>query len=805
MNNYNRVTDEMNQADWRRTNEELTILDSHIIGNNHLNITVKNTGNVQSVIEWIGIFNQSMTPEGQWFFSANIPVAIGETQAFNSGEEGIFNSTFKITPNQKYLVQLVTKEGNVYVFTLYPASQANLALSLIAVPATVYQGNNITLFATVTNINQDDIIAKDLTLQLTIEPPNLTQQILSPISLTINSLPPGSSTFFTWTYTTTTGATEDKTVTFTTTLNPNGASASASVTIKPQPTGTGGQGQVTITGISSIQPQKYHPSSWETIGATRHFSGTVSSLTSADSDVATFGAYQFATSSSSNVDGFANVGTLNNFAAMQALPNGDYATLTEQTATAPSSTFGNSNSANAGNTPIGNNEMCGGKFNSGITDAQVNSITFYGRANPTGGGHSSIQAKAVLCNNLGQVLGVSASTAIQTTLRWYTITFTTPINITPDTQYWLMIISGGNYIEIQYSSANGGHGVNSKDTFTTIKTNDYLNPVVEDNRLYCIYASTTGKTGYHLDYEIQWTNVETTNNYSYLDIYLHSKTSSEGLTVAIWSNGNWQPLSEALSIGWNHIDITNYVSSTVTIRFRSALPYDSSISAWQIKTACIEHREQSSIYKIEVEFTGLSNLNNWLSLTWTIENWFKVSDATVTIAFWNDLTQNYYSSGSGYDESPSVIGVINSVSKTVNPYTGGFKDENGEWKVKITVQKATTIPFNLEVDKIELQPTQESDGNIISYDAIQAYTITATNANGQPMKYAQASIYTDGSNVILYDSADDVISYPAWILLDSAGQYSFSLKSNSTTSETFNVYVYVGTVLGQKTVTQEAQ
>ncbi|NLD66893.1 MAG: hypothetical protein GX648_10030, partial [Crenarchaeota archaeon] len=171
MNNYNRVTDEMNQADWRRANEELTILGAHVTSSNYLDVTVKNTGSVQSVIEWIGIFDQSISPEGQQFFSANIPVPIGENRTFNSGQEGIFNSTFMITPtDHEYLVQLLTKEGNIYFFTLYPASKADLALSLIAVPATVYQGNNITLFVTVTNINEYDVIANNLVLDLTVDP-----------------------------------------------------------------------------------------------------------------------------------------------------------------------------------------------------------------------------------------------------------------------------------------------------------------------------------------------------------------------------------------------------------------------------------------------------------------------------------------------------------------------------------------------------------------------------------------------------------------------------------------------------------
>ena len=49
MNNYNRVTDEMNQAEWRRSNEELTIVKAHITGDNYLDVKLK-TRQFQSVM-----------------------------------------------------------------------------------------------------------------------------------------------------------------------------------------------------------------------------------------------------------------------------------------------------------------------------------------------------------------------------------------------------------------------------------------------------------------------------------------------------------------------------------------------------------------------------------------------------------------------------------------------------------------------------------------------------------------------------------------------------------------------------------
>ena len=106
MNNYTATASSMNQADQTRSNEKLSILSVQITSDNKLNITTKNIGSIQSTIIWLGIFNQSVTPENQGFFSISESIAIGETQSFLS--------PFQVAPDQKYTVQLVTENGNVF-------------------------------------------------------------------------------------------------------------------------------------------------------------------------------------------------------------------------------------------------------------------------------------------------------------------------------------------------------------------------------------------------------------------------------------------------------------------------------------------------------------------------------------------------------------------------------------------------------------------------------------------------------------------------------------------------------------------
>jgi hypothetical protein len=46
---------------------------------------------------------------------------------------------------------------------------------------------------------------------------------------------------------------------------------------------------------------------------------------------------------------------------------------------------------------------------------------------------------------------------------------------------------------------------------------------------------------------------------------------------------------------------------------------------------------------------------------------------------------------------------------------------------------------------------------------------------------------------------------PAWVQLDANGEFQLQLGSTTSSGETFVLYVSVGTVVQQKTITQAAQ
>ncbi len=315
----------MSQVDWNRNREQLTIKSVQITSENKLNVTVTNTGSVYSRLLWLGLFNQSVTPEAQWFFNLNKQIEPAATTNILTD--------FIVTEGKKYVVQIATEAGNIFNSNFYPASEVTCALTLVAASTTVYQGNDITLFLTVTNNDTKVDIIQNITVSLQVAPLGLVTVTEQPSTLTIKSLRTGETAFFKWIY----QATNTGTVTFNMTYDkaPVGVFALSTVTIATTPAG-GAQGQVAITGQNGSAT--FNPSQWTTLGGTQNVSGTLANLVSSDSNPVVFNSYYtgtstdtnyFVGSSTSNVDGSPSKGTHSSFAAQQAGPDSIYDTLTE--------------------------------------------------------------------------------------------------------------------------------------------------------------------------------------------------------------------------------------------------------------------------------------------------------------------------------------------------------------------------------------------------------------------------------------------------------------------------------------------
>ena len=117
----------------------------------------------------------------------------------------------------------------------------------------------------------------------------------------------------------------------------------------------------------------------------------------------------------------------------------------------------------------------------------------------------------------------------------------------------------------------------------------------------------------------------------------------------------------------------------------------------------------STVQIVEVEFTGKSNTANWTSLKWTVDSALTQNAVNVTLQLYNYKKGEYSTSGDGYifyTSSRANVDETKSQTITVNPQR--FRDDDGEWKLRIKAVKKTNQPFNLKVDWIEFKVTYKS-------------------------------------------------------------------------------------------------
>lgn len=112
-NIINRIEDTSNEriqlmAEFEKdaADEELEITSVKLTVGNSLNLTIKNTGNEFSVLEWVGVFDETLNTQDYYRLDASLnPV---ETQ------KNIGNASIVMNPLNDYTIQVLSKLGNVY-------------------------------------------------------------------------------------------------------------------------------------------------------------------------------------------------------------------------------------------------------------------------------------------------------------------------------------------------------------------------------------------------------------------------------------------------------------------------------------------------------------------------------------------------------------------------------------------------------------------------------------------------------------------------------------------------------------------
>jgi hypothetical protein len=359
-------------------------------------------------------------------------------------------------------------------------------------------------------------------------------------------------------------------------------------------------------------------------------------------------------------------------------------------------------------TPIFYLALKGGEYDTGSFD----SSTTAGTQDITGVG---FQPKLLMLATQGR----SASTSVGSTAE---LTLGASASSTERGVAWFedpdALADSDNEMETLNATIVSWRDRTAANTFTLRGSADFASFLPNGFRLNWTSVEATGRQilyvafggrNYDLDLEVQWSSA----NFVQPSEYLCIKTSvlgSEPLKVDVWTGGGWATIIDALTASdWNNVSVSSYLtSSTFTIRFRDATNTgDAAQDQWEIDVTMLHvwYGEYSS----EIEFSGLSNTENWNQLNWMTNMAWTVDSVNVTVQLYNFALDAYPTGGSGYlaYTSNGTPNTDENKSQTVNLNPTYFRNATGFWKMKITGVKATDTQFDFKADWIEYEAEKD--------------------------------------------------------------------------------------------------
>ncbi len=118
---------------------------------------------------------------------------------------------------------------------------------------------------------------------------------------------------------------------------------------------------------------------------------------------------------------------------------------------------------------------------------------------------------------------------------------------------------------------------------------------------------------------------------------------------------------------------------------------------WVALAVLLQPTQTPMTYACEAEFSGSSNMEIWNNIVWSIDGSATAAGVNVTYELYNYRTGQYVSAGDGY--LTEILGVTD-ITKT-QTITGGltdFRDESGNWKIKVNATLTAAAPFDLRLD-----------------------------------------------------------------------------------------------------------
>jgi len=502
-----------------------------------------------------------------------------------------------------------------------------------------------------------------------------------------------------------------------------------------------------------------NPSGYTLQGSTSWLSGSISDLTTDDGIYMAFRSYysgtdtsDFVDSNISNVDSSADKGTHSNFAAQQAGPDLINDTLTEE-AGGMVWLWQESTSGYSPTSSWETYEFWSSWTTDPTTSGIITTIGTYVFANP----RNSPQVKLGIYDDSGgnpnNLLGETNAATI-TGAGWLDLDIVGGgVSISPSTTYHVAHITDiAPITQWRYRK--------SATPVSHYRTNrvwpNLFNPAGTTSTSSS-YRYGAYRVGYHnnyaLDLEVQWTDVDYNETNEELCIY-GGTIGSENILVDVWDGVAWQNLFTDLTSGWNNISVSSYLSSsTFTIRFRGGNESgDTTQDSWNIDVTLLH--VWSNEYTSEVEFTGLSNTEDWSQQNWTVSSAWTVGSVNVTLQLYNYTLGGYPTSGYGYiaytsDNTPNTN---ENKSQTIDINTAHFRNATGYWKIKVKGTKPADTQYDFKADWIELTAVKDN-GTLFTFKnggALTSHLVSIWVNNSTHHQRYEISIFVDSGDTVSY-------------------------------------------------------
>jgi hypothetical protein len=487
---------------------------------------------------------------------------------------------------------------------------------------------------------------------------------------------------------------------------------------------------------------QYYPSSYNALGRTSLIGGSLANLTNDDSVYFSFKSYRsnlnytdYVNNNSSNVDSKDDIGTHSDFMAQQSGPDLVYDTLSEvQVPEDIAPDFVDNNSSDVDSSPaIGShsnfeNEKAVDSNYNVLTEQQffvyewLNCDSYSGTWSQWGRTGTSPYLSAQ-----DQPTNVIYEKKDGDQEGWFGFQNTGLVgSLNLNISIYCMNIDGVGddhadvYVDYTGSGAGslvgevGAHtnwqydtinlGVHTVSEANNLRVYFIVNAIGKTNDVYIDHAR-IGVRGvnHRLDLENQFTSVDTVTNYDVAELCVKAGTTGpEDLSLSIWntSSSSWNLLAvDLVSSGWTNVTVTNYVVSTMTIRFLGGIEaLDPVQDTWQIDAVLLKHYNLTYQLDLEAQWTGLNytRVNEYIGL---YGGAMGAEDILVDVWYnntWNNLFTDLVS---GWNNA-SISQYLNSSTLTIR-----FRDAmtakdrvQDTWQVDASVIRTWSDEFTAEVE-----------------------------------------------------------------------------------------------------------